>query len=175
MVRQLTSRLLCLALAVGLFGAPVRHVRAATCTSTQSGNWNNPATWSCGAAPGGTDDVVILPEHQVTLLQDESVNNIVVGNGPERLRGGYVLSVYGTLNSTSTSPNANLISQSTTIRFVGSTHRNLFGSPWGATTTGLVFEVALDGDTIGTSSTNVKARVIRVTRGTLQMLSLIHI
>ena len=106
-----------------------------------------------------SDDVTILSTDQVTLTQNESVNNLTVQNGVTRLTGPFTLQVNGTLDSNLTSLNANIISNSTLIKFVGSTNRALFGSNWGAATTGLVFEVALATGTNGTnSSTNIKAR-----------------
>ena len=80
-----------------------------------------------------------------------------------------VLEVYGTLNSNSTSPNADIIASSAVVRFVGSTSRALFGSNWGATTTGLVFDVALEAGTTGTAANNIKARSITISSGTFSV------
>ncbi len=40
---------------------------AATCISLSSGNWNNPATWSCGAVPSPGDNITIALGHTVTV------------------------------------------------------------------------------------------------------------
>lgn len=37
------------------------------CSTVMSGNWNDPATWSCGVVPGGSDQVIINANHIVTI------------------------------------------------------------------------------------------------------------
>ncbi|MBE2264517.1 MAG: hypothetical protein IAE92_17360, partial [Burkholderiaceae bacterium] len=170
MKEKLITLVVSLALAVGLLGLlPASRALAADCTSTKNGNWNDSTVWSCSLVPGSTDNVTIQSDHQVTLIQNESVNNLTVQSAANRLIGSYTISVHGTLNSNDTTPNVNMISSTITVRFVGSTNRALFGTGWGATTTGLVFEVALDAGTTGTASTNVKARSITIASGTFNV------
>src|SRR6187397_2064532 len=45
---------------------PIQTTILATCTSTGSGLWNNPSTWSCGVIPGPGDDVIIATGTTVT-------------------------------------------------------------------------------------------------------------
>jgi hypothetical protein len=167
MKRNCLPLLIAVVIAIGLAGLmPADSAWAATCTSTGSGNWNDPTVWDCGVVPGAGDDVTILSIHQITLTQDESINNITIQSAANRLVGAFTLQVFGTLNSNTTLPNANVISVSTLIRFVGSTSRPLFGANWGANTTGLSFEVALDSAATGTASTAVKGRSITIVSGT---------
>jgi hypothetical protein len=170
--RIVRSSALAVVLFTALFLYLPQRVHAASCVSAASGNWNSPATWtSCnGGTPGAADDVTIQSTHQITLTQNESVNNLTIQNAATRLTGAFILEVNGTLNSDTTTLNANIISSSTTIRFVGSNSRALFGANWGAATTGLVFEVALEPGATGTNTgTNIKARSITISGGTFNM------
>lgn len=40
---------------------------SALCTSVQSGDWNDPATWSCSGGPGCGDTIVIAAGHTVSI------------------------------------------------------------------------------------------------------------
>ena len=118
MMRSYTPFLIAVVIAVGLCGlTPAGSAWAATCTSTGSGNWNDAIVWDCGVAPGSGDDVTILAAHQITLTQNESVNNLTIQSAANRLVGAFTLQVFGNLNSNTTTPNANIISVSTLIRF----------------------------------------------------------
>jgi hypothetical protein len=89
------SILLCCALVVSFFAAlPAPRAMAATCTSEASGNWNDTATWDCGAIPGVADDVVIQFTHQVTLTRNESVNSITIQSAATRLTGAFTPELY---------------------------------------------------------------------------------
>ncbi len=170
MKRKCMPLLAAIVIAIGLCGLmPAGSAWAATCTSTRSGNWNDATVWDCGVVPGAGDDVTILATQQITLTQDESVNNMTIQSGANQLNGAFTLQVFGTLDSNTTTPNANIISGSTLIRFVGSTSRALFGANWGANTTGLSFEVALDSAATGTASTAVKGKSITIVSGTFNV------
>ena len=172
MKRSCIPFLMAVVIATGLSAwMPAESAWAAACTSTKSGNWNDSTVWDCGAVPGSSDDVTILATHQIALTQDESVNNITIQSAANRLTGAFTLQVFGTLDSNTTLPNANIISASTLIRFVGSTNRPLFGPNWGANTTGLSFEVALDSAATGTASTAVKGKSIIIVSGTFNVAS----
>ena len=147
-------------------------------SSATSGDWNNNSTWtlisgsSSDGIPHAGDDVTILNAHIVTLKQNESVQNITINNPATNvslLTGAYTLNVNGTLNSDNASPQPDIINSATTVKFVGNMNRTLFGTLWGATTTGLSFEVALDNNIVGTASTSIKARNIVITSGTLNL------
>ena len=43
---------------------------AVICTSITSGNWNQPATWSCGHVPQGGDSVIVQAGHTVSVTQN---------------------------------------------------------------------------------------------------------
>ena len=170
MKRKCMPLLAAMVIAIGLCGLmPAGSAWAAACTSTRSGNWNDATVWDCGVVPGAGDDVTILAAQQITLTQDESVNNMTIQSGANQLNGAFTLQVFGTLDSNTTTPNANIISGSTLIRFVGSTSRALFGPNWGANTTGLSFEVALDSAATGTASTAVKGKSITIVSGTFNV------
>lgn len=47
---------------------------AATCVSLGNGNWNNPATWSCGAIPSPGDNITIQAGHTVTISVNTNMN-----------------------------------------------------------------------------------------------------
>ncbi len=53
----------------------------ATCISNGSGNWNNPATWSCGFVPTAADDVIIANGHTITIDTAAVALNLTVGQG----------------------------------------------------------------------------------------------
>ena len=40
---------------------------AATCISLSSGNWSDPATWSCGVQPSAGDSIIINGGDTVTI------------------------------------------------------------------------------------------------------------
>src|SRR5450756_2095965 len=100
MKRKAISLFIVTTLLLGLWSfAAVPIAWAATCTSTKSGNWNDSTVWSCGSIPGSGDDVTILLTHQITLTQNESVNNITINNPGSNISlvsGAFTLDVYGT-------------------------------------------------------------------------------
>jgi len=172
-LRATTMLAMALALAAGLWGAmPAPVARAATCTSTGTGNWSESGTWSgCGeGVPGASDDVIIQSGHTVTVDVDSSVNNITLlgANSGTRLTLNAVLTIWGTMNADVTNPTTILITGSGSARFVGES-RALFGTNWGANPPGWNLEIALNADAVGTASTNVKAGTIIVNSGTFQV------
>ncbi len=68
-----------------------RTTYAANFTSTQSGSWNNPATWGGGGFPGCGDDVTIANGHIVTLDFDRCANNLTINPGGtlDMAQGGF--------------------------------------------------------------------------------------
>jgi len=96
--------------ALGLSGGAV----ALTCTSTGTGNWNNPAIWSgcSGGVPGAADTAVIANlNHTVTVTADVTTLSVsfTAGNQPANLvvNGGVLLTVNGTV--TIGTPTANIV------------------------------------------------------------------
>ncbi len=49
--------------------------------SLSSGNWNTPATWSCGRVPDFTDKVLIKSGHTVTISTNDAKAKKLVDNG----------------------------------------------------------------------------------------------
>jgi hypothetical protein len=46
--------------------------------SLDSGNWSNPAIWSCDCVPDGSVDVEILDVHEIIIDADVSVNSLAI-------------------------------------------------------------------------------------------------
>ena len=66
-----------------------------TVTSVGSGNYNTGSTWSSGARPGSSDDVVIASGHTVTLVQDENANSLKSESGSTIVGGGFTITIDG--------------------------------------------------------------------------------
>lgn len=54
------------------------NLKAATCVSTGSGDWNNAATWSCGHVPTCGDSIVIQAGHTVTVSTQQDYSGCAV-------------------------------------------------------------------------------------------------
>lgn len=52
------------------------YAYTANCTSIASGDWNNPATWSCGVAPSPSDNVTVDAAHTVTVSSNTNLNGV---------------------------------------------------------------------------------------------------
>ncbi|MBA4251427.1 MAG: hypothetical protein C0425_10585 [Chlorobiaceae bacterium] len=152
-------------------------------TSLATGNWSAPGSWtlSSGTDADGipdADDNVSITTHNITIPASTTVecNNLTVSNAAQRvIMGGTnsILNIYGTLNADAT-PTIETIIDCTAdatarVVFKRTTNGVLFGTPWAAIGTGLRFEVDLPSGIIGTASTNVKAREITITSGTLSV------
>ncbi|MDA3883024.1 MAG: hypothetical protein PF481_07050 [Bacteroidales bacterium] len=73
---------------------------AATFTSSQSGDWNNSATWGGAGVPGAGDDVVIGGNwwHDITVdLSEVECNNLTLQNGGELIVNSNTVIVNGNL------------------------------------------------------------------------------
>jgi len=72
----------------------------ATYTATQSGNWNNTATWGGAGIPGASDDVNNTQGKTITLTSDATCKNLILGNwgGEVIALGSNNLSVSGNLS-----------------------------------------------------------------------------
>ncbi|TNF46190.1 MAG: T9SS type A sorting domain-containing protein [Bacteroidetes bacterium] len=69
-------------------------VSAAVCNAVVSGNWSNPATWSCGSQPG-CGDLIIIPAG-ITLSIDVHVN--LDENSTPACSTATIIQVYGTMD-----------------------------------------------------------------------------
>ena len=59
---------------------------AASFSSVQSGNWNDPATWhlsGVGAIPGSVDNATLSAGHSITVTDNRTVGRLIV-NGTTR-------------------------------------------------------------------------------------------
>lgn len=77
----------------------------ATFTSTQTGTWNDGATWG-NTSPGvagtdfpdvstGTDEGIISTGHTITLIQNEACTGLTIGAGATLNLAGYTLAIKG--------------------------------------------------------------------------------
>jgi alpha-tubulin suppressor-like RCC1 family protein len=66
------------------------------CSTTKSGQWNDPTVWSCGVVPTNLDDVIIVSGHEITIPDNytgqanniENNGNLILGqNAVLNLRG----------------------------------------------------------------------------------------
>ena len=67
-----------------------------TCTSTGSGNWDTPSTWSCGQVPTIADDVTILAyPHGDGECATAAVNTLTVNTGGKLVLNANTLTLAG--------------------------------------------------------------------------------
>ena len=57
------------------------------CFSIKSGQWIDPTTWSCGRIPTNLDDIIINPNHKITIGDNEIGNAKNIQNNGELLFG----------------------------------------------------------------------------------------
>ena len=92
-------------LAALMLSAAAGQASAAACTSTGTGNWNNPGIWSCAAIPGPGDTVTIANlAHTVTVTANASTTTVTFTTGANNatllINAGVQLTVTGlTVNS----------------------------------------------------------------------------
>jgi len=79
-ITQLAQWIAALALAVGCGLLLPASAQAADCTWSGTGNWSDPARWSCAAAPGPSD-TAIINSGSVTLDADVTVQNLTLTGG----------------------------------------------------------------------------------------------
>jgi hypothetical protein len=67
---------------------------AATCTSSQTGDWDQTTTWSCAAVPTSSDDVIIQSPHTVTITANGAAKTVTIQNGGTlQFDGNYTLTL----------------------------------------------------------------------------------
>ena len=91
-------------LAFSFFGVAMWHsqrVQAASYSSTQSGDWGDPATWGGAGVPTTGDDVTINNPHTVNVSGPQSASNLTVNfGGTVSISTGSVLTISnGTINN----------------------------------------------------------------------------
>jgi hypothetical protein len=121
---------------------------AATCISLASGNWNNPATWSCGAVPSPGDTIIIAVGHTVSISANTNMNGaastliidgILLFNAPgAKLRLGCGSVVY--LNATGSIQSAGIGIPSHSLRICES---DVWSGPVGSIFGPLIFGTPL--------------------------------
>jgi hypothetical protein len=98
-LKKFTIQISCSMLFV--FAAFFAH--AASFSSVQSGNWNDPATWHAGgtgAIPGATDNATLSTGHSIVVSDNRTVGRLIV-NGTSRslsINTNMTLTVLGTIS-----------------------------------------------------------------------------
>lgn len=147
--------------AVRLEAAPLE-----ACQPAVTENWATVGNWSCGHVPTSADAVTIPLGVTLTLSGDSDVGDLTLATPGTRLMLGdaTTLNIYGTLVTTSTTTSAT-ISGNGRVRLVGA-ERTLFAPSWGAGSTGLRLEIALNSDAVGASAQPIKGGEILISSGT---------
>jgi len=82
MNNKIRSIMIVLSLYALVFVPFYHHAQAATCAWIGgSGNWNDPAHWSCGFVPGSVDDAIINENTAVTLTENATVGSLTLSFG----------------------------------------------------------------------------------------------
>jgi hypothetical protein len=136
------------------------------CQPAVTENWATVGNWSCGHVPTNADAVRIPLSVTLTVGADSDVGDLTLETTGTRLSlgAGTTLNVYGTLVTTGTTTSSNIIG-SGRVRLVGAS-RTLFAPNWGAGSTGLRLEIALDNDAVGASGQAIKGGEILIGSGT---------
>lgn len=136
------------------------------CQPAATENWATVSNWSCGHTPTSADAVTIPLGVTLTLSADGDVGDLTLATPGTRLslNAGIALNVYGTLVTTGTTTSAT-ITGSGRVRMAGGS-RTLFAPNWGAGSTGLRLEIALDSGAVGTSNQAIKGGEILISSGT---------
>jgi len=80
-MRSLKLFFLSLVAALLANGLYVGTAVASTCTSSQTGNWNESTTWSCAAVPTNSDDGIIQSPHTVTITANSDAKTVTIEDG----------------------------------------------------------------------------------------------
>ena len=76
------NTLIAVVLILALSAWPLQSASADVCTSTGTGNWSVPATWSCGHVPIASDDVMISNGTTVTFdAASATINSLTINDG----------------------------------------------------------------------------------------------
>lgn len=136
------------------------------CQPAATEDWATVSNWSCGHAPTSADAVTIPLGVTLTLSADGDVGDLTLATPGTRLTLGdaTTLTVYGTLVTTGTTTSAT-ITGSGRLRMAG-VSRTLFAPNWGAGSTGLRLQIALNEGAVGTSSQAIKGGEILISSGT---------
>jgi len=144
-----------------LFAAPQD-----ACQPAATENWATVGNWSCGHTPTRTDAVTIPLGVTLTVSADSEVGDLTLATTGTRLvlNDATTLDVHGSLATTSTLTTATIAGNGR-LRMVGGA-RTLFAPNWGAGSTGLWLEIALDSGAVGTSAQAIKGGEILISSGT---------
>jgi len=136
------------------------------CQPAATENWATVGNWSCGHTPTRTDAVTIPLGVTLTVSADSEVGDLTLATTGTRLvlNDATTLDVHGSLATTSTLTTATIAGNGR-LRVVGGA-RTLFAPNWGAGSTGLWLEIALDGGAVGTSAQAIKGSEILISSGT---------
>ncbi len=89
-------------------------VRSEYITESGATNWNNASSWRAGSLPSDTDDVII--DHDISLTDDRTINNLTINDGKTLTNTGHTLSIQ---NGGSITNNGTYNDSSGTVDFLG--------------------------------------------------------
>ena len=89
-------------------------VRSEYITESGATNWNDASSWRAGSLPSDSDDVII--DHDISLTDDRTINNLTINTGKTLTNTGHALSIQ---NGGSITNNGTYSDSSGTIDFLG--------------------------------------------------------
>ena len=90
------------------------NVRSEYITDDGANNWNQASSWRAGSIPSPTDDVII--DHDLSLTDDRTVDNLTINAGKTLTNTGYTLKIE---NGGSITNNGTYSDNSGTVEFLG--------------------------------------------------------
>ena len=102
----------------------LKSAMATTFTAVQTGNWDDPATWSSTVTPSSTDNVIIPTGFTVTVDAAAFCNNITI-DGSLKSGGAYTLQVNSNWTNNGTFTAGNWDSCFFKFRFYNQWHNNI--------------------------------------------------
>lgn len=162
---------------------------AASFSSVQSGNWNDPATWhisGVGAIPGSSDNATLSTGHSITVTDNRTIGRLIV-NGTTRsisINSSVTLTVLGTI-SLASSVDQNWCTGDGFLKLAGDTDRGDAGGVPGSdlgisglaipvgsynTNINLIVDLTNATDTVRISNTFV-CKSLEIVKGVLKISS----
>jgi hypothetical protein len=131
-------------------------------TTVQTGNWNNPATWSSNSVPGCTDTVTLLSGHTVTINSVSTIAGVNISSGSTLISDSNSLTVGCTNNNatfsnrgTYTMNGGSLIVNGNVVHASGSTFNQTGG------------EIIVDGNNNGDATTSIDQTLFKIATSSL--------
>jgi len=133
-------------------------------TSSQSGNWNNPSTWSNNSIPSCTDTVTILSGHTINVDSASSVAGVNISTGATLISDSSTLTV-GCTNNNATFSNKGTYSINGGVLIVNG---NVFHAN-GSTFNQSGGEIIVDGNHNGNTTTSIDQTLFKIGNSTLNL------